>query len=216
MELPLFPLNTVLFPGMPLSLHIFEERYKEMINRCITERIPFGVVLIESGTEALGPLAQPYSIGCTAKITQVQPLTQGRMNLVAIGDKRFRIQTLDVDTKAYLQGEVEAAPMRKSTPEVLQAAGGKLRPYVVRYLEILAQAGDVQFNASQLPTDPLELANLAAFLLRVEPDQKQALLEAETTGKFVNAVSQLYARENALMEIMVEQSGDDPQPFSPN
>ena len=54
-ELPLFPLNTVLFPGMPLGLHIFEDRYKLMIGQCVQERRPFGVVLIRSGQEALGP-----------------------------------------------------------------------------------------------------------------------------------------------------------------
>ena len=84
-ELPLFPLNTVLFPGMPLPLHIFEDRYKQMINNCLEEKEPFGVVLIRNGKEALGPLAQPHSIGCTARIVEVQKLSDGRMNITSVG-----------------------------------------------------------------------------------------------------------------------------------
>ena len=68
-ELPLFPLNIVLFPGMPLSLHIFEDRYKLLIGKCLQERQPFGVVLIKKGIEALGPLAEPHHIGCTAFVS---------------------------------------------------------------------------------------------------------------------------------------------------
>ena len=73
-ELPLFPLNVVLFPGMPLPLHIFEDRYKEMIADCIRENRPFGVVLIEEGSAEHGPAARPVAIGCTAEIAQVQEM----------------------------------------------------------------------------------------------------------------------------------------------
>ena len=70
MELPLFPLNTVLFPGATLPLHIFEDRYKEMISQCIEEHRPFGVLLIRKGREA-GDLAEPFEIGTTAHIARV-------------------------------------------------------------------------------------------------------------------------------------------------
>src|SRR5512147_2655499 len=91
-ELPLFPLNTVLFPGMPISLHIFEPRYKLMIEQCIQIAQPFGVVLIREGVEALGPSAEPHQIGCSAQITQVERLEDGRMNIVAVGVERFQIR----------------------------------------------------------------------------------------------------------------------------
>ncbi len=68
MKIPLFPLKTVLFPGMPINLHIFEERYRLMINRCIDEQLPFGVVLIQKGEEALGPFwPNSHQVGCTAE-----------------------------------------------------------------------------------------------------------------------------------------------------
>ena len=104
-RLPLFPLRTVLFPGMALPLHIFEERYRLMIGRCMEERSPFGVVLIRSGEE-VGAAAEPHDIGTTARIASVQRLEDGRMNLVALGEQRFRILQLD-NSGPYLAGDVE-------------------------------------------------------------------------------------------------------------
>src|SRR3990172_4652529 len=88
-----------------MPLHIFEERYKLMIGRCIERRSPFGVVLIRSGEEVGGP-AEPHDVGTTARIAQVQRLPDGRLNLVAFGGRRFRILALDT-SQPYLQGDVE-------------------------------------------------------------------------------------------------------------
>ena len=217
-EMPLFPLNTVLFPGMPLNLHIFEDRYKLMINRCMDEQIPFGVVLISSGSEAMGPLAEPYQVGCTAKITQVKPLAQGRMNLVAVGDQRFRIVELDAQTHPYLSAYVEIDSLQTLNEATLTQAGEALYPMVTKYLEILAQIGDVQFNPDQLPQDALGLANLAAYLIRVDNDVKQDLLEAPDATTFVQMVRSLFKRENALLESMMSAGDhlDNVGPFSLN
>ncbi len=211
-DIPLFPLNTVLFPGMPLNLHIFEERYKQMINTCISEKIPFGVVLIEEGQEALGPVAQPYMTGCSARITQVQPLPQGRMNLVAIGEERFRIRELDRESQPYLVGRVESDPMPIGSVEELELQIEKLRPYVIRYLEIRSRAGDVQLDPDQLPTDAMALAYLSAFILGIESDKKQDLLEAGDAPEFVASVRALYSTENALLETMLKYSEQDGNP----
>lgn len=220
MDIPLFPLNTVLFPGMPLSLHIFEDRYKQMINTCISEKLPFGVVLIQDGTEALGPLATPYSVGCMANITQIVPLPQGRMNLVAVADARFRIVSLDPKSKPYLMATVETLPMEDGDSARVNAYGRKLRADVIRYLDMLAQAGDPQFDEGNLPTDAVALANFAAYLVRVDGANKQHLLEIDNSESFVRAVYHLYQRENALFDIMLKQSqkdeNDDLNPFSLN
>lgn len=216
-ELPLFPLNTVLFPGMPLNLHIFEERYKQMINTCISEKMPFGVVLISEGVEALGPLASPHRMGCTARITQMQPLYQGRMNLVAVGQERFRIVELDRDSQPYLMGKVEMSPLMVRDEINLIEQGSKLRPHVLHYLEMLSNVGDVQFEPEQLPTEPLSLGYLAAYLVRVEADKKQSLLEAKTASQFVARVRALYSTENALLETMLKYGEADSEgPFSLN
>jgi Lon protease-like protein len=216
LKLPLFPLNTVLFPGMPLSLHIFEERYKLMINRCLEAHLPFGVVLIENGLEANGPLAQPHHVGCTARITQVQPLGGGRMNLVAVGQDRFKILSLEHD-QPYLVGNVELLPMENDNPVVLNSTGRYLRPWVERYLTMLARAENLKFDIDQLPQDPLSLAYLAAFLVQIPTAQKQDLLAVEGASALMDNVRAIYRREVTLLDAMLAKDNVAEQgPFSLN
>lgn len=215
-ELPLFPLNTVLFPGMPLNLHIFEDRYKEMMKRCIGNNEPFGVVLIKQGTEAFGPTAEPYAVGCTAHIKQVQPLTQGRMNISSVGQDRFKIKSLD-RAETYLVGEIEYYPLENYEPQKLVGEGQYLRPWIERYLTMLARAGDVQFDASELPEDPLALAYLGAVLLQVPLDQKQNLLELKRTADLMKAIRVIFRREVALLEFILSKTNTETDsPFSVN
>jgi len=210
-ELPLFPLNTVLFPGMPINLHIFEPRYKLMIEQCLQNDEPFGVVLIHKGTEAQGPLAEPYPIGCTAQITQVERLDGGRMNILAVGLERFQIRSLNHD-EPYLVGTVELMPLDEHNEPVIERAGHRLRPWVERYLAVLSQvADDVHLDPDRLPDDPLALAYLAAALLQIPSDQKQTLLAAEGAADFVTTVRTVYRREVALLSAIVARDTIDMQ-----
>lgn len=214
-DLPLFPLDTVLFPGMPITLHIFEDRYKQMINECIDKRQPFGVVLIANGVAQLGPVATPHSIGCTAHINQVQPLGQGRMHIVAIGRDRFRIESLSYD-QPYLVGQVEMLPITQENAGGLEQAGGQLRAWVERYLAILQRAGQVQFDTRQLPRDPLQLAYLASYMIQVPSANKQKLLASDSTTILFNELRSLYRREVALLEALLTppESLEGQSPFS--
>jgi len=218
LELPLFPLNTVLFPGMPLNLHIFEDRYKTMMNLCVEKHQPFGVVLIKSGTEAFGPLAEPHMIGCTAHITQVQPLSQGRMNIVAIGQERFEIISTNND-RPYMTGNVQLLRMTNTDTRLLSTPGAKLRPWIERYLSMLARAGDIQFDAKQLPKEPLALAYLGAVLVQVPPVQKQELLAVNDGFSLIDSIRALYRREVALLQAVLSKEPDEtdtPGQFSLN
>src|SRR5437773_5641479 len=103
-HLPLFPLNTVLFPGMGLPLHVFEERYRQMIGECLEADRCFGVCLIRYGSEVGGP-AEPYLVGTQAEILAVRRLPDGRMNLVAAGRRRFRVVEI-TRWQPYILGEV--------------------------------------------------------------------------------------------------------------
>lgn len=215
MELPLFPLNTVLFPTMPLKLHIFEDRYKLMINECIEAQKPFGVVLIESGEEALGALAQPHLIGTTAYITQVQKLPFGRMNILAIGKDRFRINSLHHD-KPYLWGRVDLVPFIQDNAQQAQAQHHALRPLIKHYLTSLSESG-FQFDESQLPDEPFALGCLAAIVLQAEAEKKQDILEAVTQTRFLGKLVRLYKREVALLDVLMSPpKTDDDSPFSSN
>jgi len=216
-ELALFPLNTVLFPGMPLRLHIFEERYKLMMSRCIEQQKPFGVVLIEEGQEALGPLAQPFTVGTTAHINEVQTLPFGRMNITALGGERFRIHEFKHD-QSYLTGLVEDFPMPRITADVIRKQGRNLKPLLQRYLHILEQARQIEFDASQLPDEPMDLAQLAVFILQTDMHRKQNLLEADSSHNFMHELVTLYRSEIALLEVMTTppQEDDAMRPFSVN
>jgi Lon protease-like protein len=214
-ELPLFPLNTVLFPGVPLSLHIFEDRYKLMIGKCLQERRAFGVVLIRQGAEALGPLAEPNKTGCTAFITQVERLHQGRMNIGVIGRHRFRIVSLDTKLP-YLRGQVEYFPLDESEPEGQEALADRLRPWVVRYLDDLSRLSDVELKTDQLPAEPVALAYAAAALLQAPAEEKQELLNAELASVLLADLRTIYRREVAIMKAVAEDLSQDQGPFSLN
>ncbi len=217
MELPLFPLNTVLYPTMPLKLHIFEDRYKLMLNECIEAQKPFGVVLIEDGDEALGALAQPHLIGTTAYITQVQKLPFGRMNILAIGKDRFRVNSLHQD-RPYLWGMVDLIPMIEDDTTFLQQNHRLLRPLLLRYLSALSEVG-FQFDASQMPDEPLSLSYLAAIVLQAEANQKQDILESINTSHLMKKLVGFYKREVALLDVLMsppQQEESNQSPFSTN
>jgi hypothetical protein len=118
-KLPLFPLNLVLFPGQALPLHIFEERYKAMLQRCLRDQIPFGVALIrDTGRFGRG---SPHQVGTLARITQVDEIPEGRCAVPAPhhgscfhincrGEQRFRVTALDRREAEYMMAEVELFP----------------------------------------------------------------------------------------------------------
>ena len=141
MELPLFPLNTVLFPGATLPLHIFEERYKEMIGLCLQQKAPFGVLLIRKGTE-VGEPGEPFEVGTTAHILKAEHLPEGRMNLICLGGQRFRIlKRLREDP--YLMGEVETLGASldegEKAKDLADDAGALFAEYVRLYLAMSNQ-----------------------------------------------------------------------------
>jgi uncharacterized protein len=204
-ELALFPLNTVLFPGMPLSLHIFEDRYKEMIAWCLEMDQPFGVTLIRKGQEALGPLADTYDVGCTARVQEIERLSEGRMNLVVLGENRFRILSLS-RAKPYLVGKVELFPLEDDGVSSLNPNVERLRPWVKRYMQILTEMSEVKLDPQQVPRDPHVLAYLAAVLLQVPPTQKQDLLAVEGVAEMLDDMHTMYRREVALLQAMLSGS----------
>jgi Lon protease-like protein len=214
-DLPIFPLNTVLFPGMPLKLHIFEERYKLMIGRCYQSGQPFGVALIKAGQE-VGGRAEPFLVGCTAIITEMEPLPGGRMNIVAVGRERFMAHNFKYD-QPYLVAEVENLTLSDADTITLNRTSRTLRPWVQRYLQTLADASETKFDIQQLPEEPLQLAYLASFLLNVEIEQKQDLLSIDSADELVSNLRMIYRREVTLLNAMLTpQTADDAGVFSAN
>ncbi len=215
-ELPLFPLDTVLFPGAPIQLHIFEPRYRQMMRRCVEEEIDFGVVLIRQGSEALGPLAEPFEVGCRARIEQVQPLSGDRMRIEARGSGRFRIRQLRYE-RPYLVGMVEPLDMAEEPAEVIDLAARRLRPWVQRYAAILARVDRDAAPSGRLPADALAMAWTAAWLLQAPDWRKQELLASPRPTRLLGLLRRLYREELPLAERMRE-AGPVPMsgPFSIN
>jgi Lon protease-like protein len=216
-EMPLFPLNTVLFPGAPLKLHIFEQRYLDMIAFCMEKKKPFGVVLIRDGVEAMGPLAKPHSIGCSAQITQVEELPAGRLNIIVVGKERFRILSLDTASEPYMIGNIEPYPMQTGETQSMQEVGERLRTWLDRYLNAFNWATTVKLDISQLPQDPVYFACMAATILQIPLEQKQELLAVERAADFIKMVESTFKRELALLR--ATNFGVNPErdePFSRN
>lgn len=199
-ELPLFPLNTVLFPGMPLPLHVFEERYKEMVQVCLQEKRPFGVVLIRSGVAEGGPLADPYEVGCAAEIVEAQQLENGRLLIVAVGLERFRIVALD-DTLPYLVGEVEPIVLRQASEPQIEQLTAQLEPWLLEYLGFLAELGQIEFDPAQMPQEHESLVNLAAAAVQIPQQEKQLILECEQMTTVLRNLISVYREEVTLLRL---------------
>lgn len=215
-EIPLFPLNTVLFPYTPIRLFIFEERYKRMIQNSLDKDQAFGVVLIRRGLEAMGPLAEPYPIGTSAKITETQRLKDGRMNIVATGQERFRILSLDKDALPYLVGQVAPYPLHGDDPASLATSGKRLSYWVRRYLRMLEQAGNTQLDLNQIPQDAVRLAYMAASLVQIPTQQKQQLLTIPEAVTLLEDVRSIYRREVVLLKTMLSNQVRENGVFSMN
>ena len=196
-QIPLFPLQTVLYPGAPLTLHIFEERYRAMIARCLQEKGPFGVTLIRSGSEvspddpwvrrmlAAGaasgeaPASQetvPHPVGTSARISDSMQLDDGRYYLVATGVRRFRIQHI-AQRQPYLVAAVSYLDDERRGTEQNAA---QLRKLYARYWAALGAATGQQYEQESLPDDPVEMSYALAHQLKVDNARKQHWLEVST------------------------------------
>ena len=222
LSLPLFPLNTVLFPGQVLPLHVFEPRYRQMIATCSEKGSPFGVVLIQDGEEVGGP-AKPYEVGTTARITQVERLGDGGFNIISVGELRFRIRTLRQTPAGYLSADVTLWPWLPSDENAARMLVTNVQERLRRYMGLLAQATGVSLDAARddLPKQSAALACLTAIALQVEPVEKQDLLSSPSIESLLSKEVNLLQREVRMLQVMLGSLGrptqqDDAIAFSAN
>jgi Lon protease-like protein len=221
--LPLFPLGTVLLPGLVLPLHIFEERYRTLVAELLElpadEPRRFGVVAIQQGRE-VGPHARTslYEVGCTATLAEVRAYPDGRYDLMTIGADRFRMTRLDSDSALYLRAEV------RWLPEVEGAAADLVAPVqeaLREYVRQLAERGARQPAVAELPEipdEPLALSYFAAAALLVDTGTRQQLLAADTAADRLQLALTLLRRETGLLSALpsVDAAQLSRQRFSPN
>jgi Lon protease-like protein len=195
-ELPLFPLNTVLFPGAEIPLHIFESRYRLMINECYAYNQPFGIVLARPESQPL--YEKPYAVGTMAEIEVLDRVEDGRMNLIARGGRRFRILSHHRQ-KPYLCGLVEdyddVAEDWPDLSEVTHRASELFHSYVET---LLAVAGREEIEFS-LPGDSEELSHFIAHLMDIQDEEKQHMLELTSTRRRLEEEITLLRREVPFM-----------------
>jgi len=169
--IPLFPLHTVLFPGGPLPLRIFETRYTDMVRRCMREQQPFGVVLIQEGEEA-GPVATTATVGCSARIADFFTLQDGLLGIACVGERKFQVQRLWRAADGLNMAEVSwlaAEPVL-----ALPGKHARLGAAVHRALDEL----DAQYQYVEKKFgDAAWVGSRLTELLPIELNDKQALLE---------------------------------------
>lgn len=181
-QLPIFPLNTVVFPGMTVPLHVFEERYRALVHHLLT--IPdkslrlFGIVAIREGYEVGTHGAQSlHRVGCVVQMTSVEPYPDGRFDIEVVGRQRLRLERLDT-SGSYLVGEVETVPEDARTDDVVAAEAQRTRVTFREYQRMLGELQGVEVSADRLPEDPSYLSYALSAVALLTLQQRQALLEA--------------------------------------
>jgi len=172
-ETPLFPLNTVLFPGGPLSLRIFEPRYVDMVAERMRNEQPFGVCLIRDGEEA-GEAATAHEIGTFARIVDFQKFEDGILGISAVGEGRFRVLSTQVRPNQLLVGRVEPLP---EEPEEALSDEFAAIPDLVRTL--MDRTGPLYESLPKRYDDPTWLGYRLAEVLPIPLTRKQQFLELE-------------------------------------
>jgi Lon protease-like protein len=205
-EVPLFPLGAVLFPHMPMSLHIFEARYRAMMRDCRASSTTFGIVAIRTGFE-VGRGAVPYEVGTLAQLDEIEELPDGGYNLTVVGASRFHIDAFS-HQRPYLVGTVHylqdiPAPV-DDTERLAAAVTSAFRGYATQ-LRGIGQEDPLEVT---LPSDPELLSYLVAAAMQVETAQRQRLLEIDGTVERLNASLRLLRREAALLDRMLVRSKD--------
>ena len=201
---PLFPLGTVLVPGLVLPLHVFEQRYRDLVADLLAAPEVdqhFGVVAIRSGHEVGEDGARAlHAVGTLAELTDVTALPDGRYDVQTVGTRRFRLLGVDPDSGRrdaavpYLRGEVVG--LDEPVGDTADLLAGSVRAAFERYRSRLRGADSV------LPGDPLLLSYTVAANMLLDLVDRQRLLESEDTSQRLRRALRLLAREEVLLKLL--------------
>ena len=198
--MPMFPLGTVLYPGVVLPLHIFEERYRRLVRDLLDQPAGprrFGVVAIKEGREVgRDGVTALHEIGCTAELRRVEAYDDGRFDIIAVGVSRFRV--VRVDASQPMVGEVELLP-DVSTDEAITLSGRAVRMFGSYRKALLTAQGLLVDEPPELPDDPVELSYVIAAAMLVDMSDKQELLATSTVDERLALEVAILRRESALV-----------------
>lgn len=179
-ELPIFPLGTVLFPGEILPLHIFEDRYKQMMRFAAENGNFFGLSYRNDALVGRETPPEPGSVGCVAKIHAVMPLEEGRMNVISSGLVRYRVIDLHQLTPfviARVEPFIDDLEADEDLAQILESMLDRCKKFLAaaQVLDESTMSGD------DLPEDPEAFSLMIASALPIDNDAKQSLLEMTST-----------------------------------
>lgn len=199
---PLFPLEAVLLPCMPLPMQVRDERFRALINRCVRRRQSYGVLLVRGGQEA-GPTAETCTVGTLARIRAIRDIDGNCMNLLALGTERFRLLDRSVHKDGYLVGHVEmvvdAAPVQSEAIDLLRE---QVLDLFGDYFQALVEAAGVDLPEYDLPQDAVSLSFVVAAVLQMPVEDRQVLLEMTSTEKRLTAELSILNRQIGLLNDM--------------
>jgi Lon protease-like protein len=203
-----------------LPLHIFEERYRQLVRDLLDKPEPreFGVIAIRHGRETgVDGVSDLYEVGCMAQVRQAEALEDGRYALVTVGTRRFRLLGL-ADADPYLEGDVELLPDEAGDTADAALAIGPVQQAFLDYLDALAEQREATFEIPELPEEPILLSYLVAAAIVVDIADKQRLLAEPDAARRLAAGRELLSRETRMMRTLPTTPAPDLRysPYSPN
>jgi uncharacterized protein len=217
--LPLFPLSAVLFPGMRLPLHIFEQRYRQLAVHLQEQPEPrrFGVIAIRQGREVgADGITALHDVGCVAQVREISPRPDGRFDMSTVGAERFRLLRVD-DSLPYFQGEVEMLPEEELPGDAAGAPPDGALAFATRrvqagfraYLNALADRGGSVISVAELPDEPLLLSYVVGAAMIIDLPERQSLLAAPTALDRLRLERSLLVRETAMFRATTSRPAPD-------
>jgi uncharacterized protein len=218
--LPLFPLGAVLYPGMLLPLHIFEERYRDLVRDLLDGPDPrrFGVIAIRKGRETgIDGVHSLYEVGCIATLRRVERHEDGRFDIVTVGTRRFKLLSLD-ETRPYLQGEVELLDDDVADEAAAVPLVRTVQAAFRGYTDALTEWGGATVRIEELPDEPTLLSFIVAAAMIIDLTERQGLLAEPDTLRRLSMQRALLSRETAMLRTTTSRPAPDLRnaPYNPN
>ena len=193
-DLPIFPLSIVLFPGVPLPLHIFEQRYRQMLNDIRVSNNLFGISYFDVSTspQEIPPAGH---IGCVAEVSETQTLPDGRSNILTVGVIRYQIEEYIERGDPYLVARVSFFEDEEDDNELLRNSSREVAETFTRIARAVRTINDERASLPDISdTEPQQLSFLVAAAMEVDTDLKQELLEMRSTSERLRRLRDMLAR----------------------
>ncbi|MFL6253519.1 MAG: LON peptidase substrate-binding domain-containing protein [Pyrinomonadaceae bacterium] len=193
-ELPIFPLPLVLFPGVPLPLHIFEERYRRMLADVRASNNLFGLSYFVPGDEQQDRPPAGH-VGCATEVVEVQPLPDGRSNILTLGVVRYRVTEYVERGDPYLVARVEFFEDEEEDAAVVARRADEVAEMFMRIARAMRTANQERGALPELPQDdPERLSFLVAAVVEMDAEAKQRLLETRSTSERLRRLHTMLAQ----------------------